>query len=86
MKKERIDELFEELYEDKNKTMLNLFCASLISSDSITTEPDCLKKLDLLQAFKLFIQKQPSSEKQDKMLLFIKTAESVLKKDLELYR
>ena len=68
MKKRDLDELFEEFYKDENEMLMNLFCASLISSECLENEQDCLMHMEKLQAFKKFIEQQPDSEKKRSML------------------
>ena len=82
LRREKMDELFTELYKEENEKVMNLFCVSLISSDSVLTEHDCLKNMDVLNEFKVFIQNQSESKKKQDCLAFIETAEEILSSDL----
>ena len=48
LKKQNLEELFEKMYNDDGDQMLNLFCVSLISSDSVLTEQDCINNMEIL--------------------------------------
>ena len=83
--KRNLTEILNEMYHDKSSALLNLFCASLISADTLIDRESCLKHQAKLSQFERFLEKQEETEKKAYYISFCKNAHEIIKRELKQY-
>lgn len=84
MKKD-LNEFFQAMYTAESDMALNLFCVSLISSDSLWDTEDCMYAKDKVMQFERFLSGQKESEKKTHFLEFCEKAHKIIDREYEAF-
>jgi len=82
MNSNRIFELFYEIYNSEDEMLLNMFCSSLISADSLVDREACIKAKKLLTTFESFLERQECTDKKERFREFCKSAYEIIEREL----
>lgn len=85
MKKRSLEEVLSEMYNNKSSALLNLFCASLISAETLIDKDACIKYKEKLIEFECFLEKQEETDKKAYYVDFCKSAHEIIDGEFKNY-